>query len=208
MEEIRLAIIEDDPTINKSLCMAIDMQVQMHTCFSAFSVEEALERIDDGETPQIILLDIGLPGMTGLEAIPVLKEKLPEVDIIMLTTYDESEKIFQALCSGACSYLSKKVSLQTIIDAIFTVSRGGSFMSPSIARKIANHFVPKRSALDGKLSDRQMDIVKSMADGLSYQQIADKNYISINTVRTHIKNIYELLQINSKGQLLKLYNQS
>lgn len=87
-----------------------------------------------------------------------------------------------------------------------TVQRGGSFMSPSIARKIANHFKPKESELDGKLSARQMDIVKAMADGLSYQQIADKNFISINTVRTHIKKIYELLQINSKGQLIKMYN--
>lgn len=207
METIKIAIVEDDKTINNSLKMAIDMQVMMELSFNAFSVEEALEKLEAKDKPDIILLDIGLPGMNGIEGIPYIKKKSPDTDVIMLTTYDESDKIFDSLCAGACSYLSKKVSLKVIMEAIFVVNRGGSFMSPSIARKIANHFTPKKSSLDAKLSERQMEIVKGMADGLSYQQIADKNFISINTVRTHIKKIYEALQINSKGQLLKLYNQ-
>ncbi len=206
MDIIKVAIIEDDKTINNSLKMAIDMQVMMQLQFNSFSMEEGLEQLRSGIDVQILLLDIGLPGMSGLDGIPILKKEFPNLDIIMLTTYDESDTIFQALCAGACSYLSKKVSLKMIMESIFTVSRGGSFMSPSIARKIANHFQPKQNKLTQKLSDRQIDIVKSMADGLSYQQIADLHFISINTVRTHIKNIYELLQINSKGQLLKMYN--
>ncbi len=206
MNAIKVAIIEDDKTINNSLKMSIDMQVMMELVFSAFSVEDGLEELAKGKEVDILLLDIGLPGMSGLEGIPILKKKYPSLDIIMLTTYDESETIFKALCSGACSYLSKKVSLKVIMESIFTVARGGSFMSPSIARKIANHFLPKKNDMESKLSERQMDIVKSMAEGLSYQQIADTHFISINTVRTHIKNIYELLQINSKGQLLKLFN--
>ena len=185
------------------------MYPNMECVMAVNSVESALEELKylRPKQPDVIILDIGLPGMTGLQGIAPIKKLLPEVDIIMLTTYDDNEKIFQALCNGACSYISKKTPLKTIMEAVTTVHRGGSYMSPSIARKIANHFLPKRDTLlDEKLTDRQMDIVRSLADGLSYKMIAGKLGISIDTVRSHIKKIYKVLEVNSKAEVLKLYN--
>jgi len=208
-QTIKVAIIEDDININKSLNKAIDIQVMMEIEFASFSVEEGIKQIASGMQPDIILLDIGLPGMSGLDGIIELKKLLPTVDIIMLTTYDESEKIFQALCNGACSYLSKKTSLKQIMEAIHMVSRGGSFMSPSIARKIANHFtLQSNPKLDvkRKLTEKQYNIVEDLSSGMSYQQIAEKQFITINTVRSHIKKIYEILKVNSKSQLFNMLN--
>lgn len=207
MKKIQVAIIEDDKNLNASLCKAIDIQVMMETVFTAFSVEEGLKQIQSGKAPTVMLLDIGLPGMSGLEGIPKFKELMPSLDIIMLTTYEENDKIFTALCSGACSYLSKKTSLKEILEAIHTVSRGGSSMSPSIARKIVSHFNAQknpRQKVKEKLTEKQYKIMESLSDGMSYGKIAEKHFISINTVRHHIKNIYEILEVNSKSQLFKL----
>lgn len=207
MDPIKIAIVEDDLNINKSLCKAIDLQVMMDLSFSSFSVEDGLKQIQSGNQPSIMLLDIGLPGMNGIEGIVEFKKLIPDLDIIMLTTYDETEKIYAALCAGACSYLSKKTSLKQIMETIHVVSRGGSFMSPSIARKIAQIFTAKadpQAELKSKLTDKQFKIVEDLSDGLSYQKIADKHFLSINTIRSHIKNIYELLEVNSKGELFKL----
>ena len=209
MDQINVAIIEDNKMINNSLSAAIEMQVLMHLEFSSFSVEEGIKQIESGKSPHILLLDIGLPGMTGIEGIPKLKQLLPDLDIIMLSTYDETEKIFGALCAGACSYLSKKTSLKVIMESIHTVSRGGSFMSPSIARKIANHFQPdtKRQPtldLSEKLTKKQFAIVQDLSAGLSYQQISDKHFVSINTIRSHIKKVYQALRVHSKVELLNL----
>lgn len=207
MDSIKVAIIEDNKTINTSLSKAIDLQVMMELSFASFSVEEGLKNLKSGKSPNVLLLDIGLPGMSGLEGIKLIKEVLPSVDIIMLTTYDETEKIFTALSTGACSYLSKKTSLKQIMETIHVVSRGGSYMSPSIARKISLMFAQEKtqnSEVEEKLTEKQFQIVRELSDGLTYSQIAEKHNVSINTVRSHIKNIYETLQINSKAQLFNL----
>lgn len=208
MEEINVGIIEDNKTINQSLVASINMYPALELCFSAFSAEEGLEQIQKNEcSPDIILLDIGLPKMDGISAIPLIKKELADVDIIMLTAFDEEEKIFSALSSGACSYLAKNTSLKIIMDSIFTVYRGGSYMSPSIARKIANHFSPSREKHNNlsHLTPRQLDVVKGLAEGLSYKLIADKNNISIDTVRSHIKKVYKQLQVNSKMEVVNMY---
>jgi DNA-binding NarL/FixJ family response regulator len=207
MSSIRVAIIEDDKIIHESLTMSINMHPAMELVLAATSVEYALKKIKEERLDQIhvLLLDIGLPGITGIEGIPYLKRDLPNMNIIMLTTYDETEMIFESLCAGACSYISKKTSLKTIMDSIVIVHHGGSFMSPSIARKIADHFAPKKSILHDQLTARQMDIVRALSKGHSYKKIAEDNFISINTVRSHIKKIYEVLEINSKVELLNKY---
>ena len=210
MELIRVGIIEDDRTINESLSESINHFPAMELVFNAFSVEEAflfLEK-NEGLGVDIILLDIGLPGMDGLTAIPHIRQRLEKTDIIMLTTFDEGEKIFKALSSGACSYISKKTSLKVIMDAIFTVYRGGAFMSPSIARKVAQFFLPIQdlpSKTISKLTPRQMEIVKALSEGLSYKMIGSELSISIDTVRTHIKKIYRSLEVNSKIEVINLY---
>ncbi len=208
MEEIAVAIIEDDPVIRASLVKSVEMYPAMNLVFAAGSVEDALDHLDDNpsDIPDVVMMDIGLPGMDGISGIPQVKERLEKTNIIMLTTYEEQEKIFAALCAGACSYISKRTSLKQIMDAIFTVYRGGSYMSPSIARKVVEHFKPIQAVNHTeKLSDRQLQIVEHLSDGKSYKAIADVLKISIDTVRFHIKKIYKLLEVNTKLDVINLY---
>lgn len=208
MEMIRVGIVEDDKTIRASLEQCVGMYGNCELVFSAGSVEEALDLLSDplSQGADVILLDIGLPGMTGLQGIPHIKHKLPDVDIIMLTTYDDTERIFEALTKGARSYISKKTSLKVIMDAVSTVYRGGSYMSPSIARKLVDHLSGQRQKkIHDELSDRQMDIVRGLSTGLSYKMIGAKYGISIDTVRSHIKKIYKVLEVNSKIEVVNLY---
>ena len=211
MKIINVSVIEDDPVIQSSLVQSLDMNPHMKCDFAVNSVEKGLEELSllYDRKPDVLILDIGLPGMTGLQGIRHLKKSAPDMDIIILTTYDDSDKIFEALCSGACSYIFKKTSLKAIMEAVITVHGGGSYMSPSIARKIANHFIPKETSnsLVEILTKRQLEIVKSLADGLSYKLIAGKYGISLDTVRSHIKTIYKTLEVNSKIEVVNLYNQ-
>jgi DNA-binding NarL/FixJ family response regulator len=154
----------------------------------------------------MLLLDIGLPDMNGIEGIPIIKKMYPEIDIIMLTTYEENEQIFEALCAGACSYISKRSSLAQITEALKIVADGGSYMSPSIARKISEHFNLQQKKTKIKVTTRQKEIIQLVADGKSYKQIAEICFISLNTVRSHLKKIYALLDVNNKVDLIRKLN--
>lgn len=204
MESIHLAIIEDDPIIRESLEVFLGANPSIEIEFIAESVEDFLGALKVARNPKIdlMLLDIGLPGISGLEGIRPIKRKLPNLEIIMLTTYEEEEKIFKALCAGAVSYLSKRTPLPKIQEALFTIHRGGSYMSPSIARKVVQYFAPKQKK-EETLTARQQQIVQGVVDGLSYKMIGDKYMISLDTVRDHIKKIYKALQINSKSELVR-----
>ncbi|MBO6880937.1 response regulator transcription factor [Winogradskyella sp.] len=210
MKPIHLAIIEDDPVIKESLITYLETNPRLSIGFACTSVEDFLTSINAtrDQRTEVILLDIGLPGMSGLEGMRHIKAKLPEVNIVILTTYEEEDKIFKALCGGAVSYISKRTPLNKIEEAIITIYNGGSYMSPSIARKVISHFTPKPSPNMQALSERQMQIVNGIVDGLSYKMIADKYLISIDTVRDHIKKIYRLLQVNSKAELIKKSNEN
>jgi DNA-binding NarL/FixJ family response regulator len=207
MENIQLAIIEDDAVIRESLESYLGAHPAIQISLAAGSVEDFLEMAAQPAVrpPQadVLLLDIGLPGMSGIEGIRHIRQRFPDADIVMLTTYEEDDKIFKSLCSGACSYISKRTPLPTIQEAVFTVHRGGSFMSPSIARKVAQHFMPKQRKETDILSPRQQQIVEGLVDGLSYKLIADKLSISIDTVRDHIKHIYKTLEVNSKAEVIR-----
>lgn len=208
MKPIHLAIVEDDPVIKDSLTTYLEANPRLKIEFVCSSVEDFLTSLCStrSKSTDVILLDIGLPGMSGLEGMRHIKTKLPEVNIIILTTYEEEDKIFKALCGGAVSYISKRTPLNKIEEAVITIYNGGSYMSPSIARKVISHFTPKPSPNMQLLSERQMQIVQGIVDGLSYKMIADKYLISIDTVRDHIKKIYRLLEINSKAELIKKTN--
>lgn len=209
MEHIYLAIIEDDILIRESLESYLGENKSIEINFIANSVEDFLKTIDVSRNPKVdvILLDIGLPGISGLEGIRPIRDKLPKTNIIMLTTYEEDDKIFKALCAGAVSYISKRTSLTKIEEAIITIFRGGSYMSPSIARKVINYFAPTIENEESKLTLRQEQIAQGIMDGLSYKMIAERYQISIDTVRDHIKKIYLILNIHSKAELIKRMHQ-
>ncbi|MEM5564055.1 response regulator transcription factor [Psychroserpens sp. AS72] len=203
MNTIKLAIIEDDKLIQESLNDFFDAQPHIDCLQISASVEDFIKVILSSENvPDIILLDINLLGMSGIKGIPLILNELPKVDIIMLTTFEDHDSIYKALCAGACSYLSKKTPLKKILEAVEVVNNGGSYMSPSIARKIINSFAPKHNHSD-VLTPRQKDIVAGIVDGKSYKMIANDLFVSLDTVRSHIKNIYKALEINSKAELIK-----
>jgi DNA-binding NarL/FixJ family response regulator len=204
MHKICLTIIEDDTIVRESLKSYLSTKKEIVDIYTFSSMEKFIDYYmnDKSNLPDIILLDIQLPGKSGLEGLPEIKKLMPAADIIMLTTFDDSDKIFSALCAGACSYLSKKSTLSVIYDCIITVSKGGSFMSPAIARKIS-HFFVRDKTIENPLTERQMEIVHGIVDGLSYKMIGSKLNISLDTVRTHIMQIYRTLNINCKGQLIK-----
>jgi DNA-binding NarL/FixJ family response regulator len=206
MKTTAVGIVEDEPIVRESLVTFFDDQPNLEVVCQVQSLEEFQEYYADGshQAPDVLLLDVGLPGMSGLEGIRVIKKMMNDTDIIMLTTYEESDIIFKALCAGACSYLSKRSSLSQILEAITVVHNGGSYMSPSIARKVVTYFSPSDNSKKELLTPRQQQIVAGLVDGLSYKMIADKYLVSIETVRDHIKKIYKKLQINSKAELIKL----
>ncbi|HKK78619.1 MAG TPA: response regulator transcription factor [Phaeodactylibacter sp.] len=203
MSAIKLGIIEDEPLVQENLQAFFATQPDIELQFVYDRVEEALQE-GKGKPLDIILLDIGLPGMSGLEGIRLLKQDFKPVDIIMLTSYEDPDKIFKALHAGADAYLIKRSSLQQIREAVLIVNNGGSFMSPSIARKVVDHFAPpKRKANTEGLTDRQSQIVEGLVEGLSYKMIADRLSISVETVRDHIKRIYKRLHVNSKAEVIR-----
>lgn len=205
METIRLALVEDDPIIRESLKSYLSVNPAIDIQLVAVSMENFLTQVKAVSDLRLdlVLLDIGLPGMSGIDGIHHIRQRFPEADVVMLTTYEEDESIFQALCAGACSYISKRTSLAKVQEALFVVRRGGSYMSPSIARRIALHFLPKPTVTTSPLSLRQQEIVEALVDGLSYKMIADKLHISIDTVRDHIKRIYRALEVNSKAEVIR-----
>lgn len=203
MKQINLAIIEDDEIVQESLNDFFEVVSNIQCLIISPSVETFLKDLKTlKQTPNILLLDINLLGMSGIAGIPLLLNELPNIDIIMLTTFEDNDSIFRALCAGACSYLSKKTPLKKIQEAVEVVSDGGSYMSPSIARKIANRFA-KKQPCSTILTPRQKEIVNGIVAGKSYKMIANDLFVSLDTVRSHIKNIYKTLEINCKAELIK-----
>ena len=205
MEIINLAIVEDEKVVRESLVTFFSENRLINISFVAESIEQFLSQLKEAVVLDVnlILLDIGLPGLSGIQGIYHIRKYLPEADIVMLTTFEQDENIFDALCAGACSYISKRTSLVQIQEALYVVHRGGSYMSPSIARKIANKFRPDRQTKTAQLTERQRQIVDALVDGLSYKLIAAKLGVSLDTVRDHIKKIYRALNVNSKAEVIK-----
>lgn len=187
--------------------MFIEFQDDMQVLSVHDSVEDFLKQQEKADQcPDVLILDIGLPGISGLKGIGLIKKVYADIDIIMLTTYDDEDKIIKALSSGACSYLSKKTPLEQIMSSIRIVSLGGSYMSPSIARKLSLHLFNKtKKPAVQRLSSKQEEVMQGLIDGLSYKELAARMEISIDTVRTHIKRIYNVLHVNSKAGAVSKY---
>jgi len=204
---LQISIIEDNKSIREGVCTFIGFQDDMKVCSQHESVESFTKKLDNPNDPQpnILLLDIKLPGMSGIEGIPLILEKLPDVDIIMLTTYEEEEVILKAICLGACSYLSKKARLEEIIDAIRIVGKGGSYMSPNIAREIVQHLMGGRVSKATILTKQQKLVLEKLVEGKTYTAIAKDLIVSPHTVRSHIKRMYKTLHVNNKAEAIAMY---
>ncbi|MDX1671804.1 MAG: response regulator transcription factor [Balneolaceae bacterium] len=200
-----VGIVEDNRKIRDLIQRYLDMQEELNCPVAVDTVEEMLEYLEEGNArPDVILMDIQLPGMSGIKGISLIKEKYPEIEIIMLTVYHDSHKIFNSLCAGASGYLLKHTSLPEIKESILKLLDGGAPMSPQIARKVISHFQDQQPQQnkESDLTPREHDIVNGLVDGLSYKMIADRYDISIDTVRAHIRNIYKKLHVNSKAEVI------
>jgi DNA-binding NarL/FixJ family response regulator len=193
---ITITIIEDDDDFRESLAILINKRADFH-CTSAYpDCESALQNIER-DAPDVILMDIGLPGMSGIEGTQKIKKRLPESDILVLTIHEDDETVFDALCAGATGYLTKDIPPRRILEAIAEVYWGGAPMSCNIARMIVHSF---QMALHSPLTRRENDILAQMCKGMSYKAIADNLFISQETVRSHIKHIYQKLHVHSKSE--------
>ena len=203
---IKVSIIEDDDWIRENLAQQIQ-RTSGFSCQSAYrNGEEALEQIV-GHPPDVILVDINLPKMNGIECVRKLKQLIPHAQILMLTVYEDSDKIFNSLLAGANGYLLKRTPQSEIIEAIADVHRGNSPMTGHIARKVVQNF-NQRGVADNeieKLSQREREVLDGLAEGIAYKEIADVLNLSIDTVRMHIKGIYSKLHVHSRGEAVAKY---
>jgi DNA-binding NarL/FixJ family response regulator len=200
---INVAIVEDNNTIREGLAALIS-GTEEYYCSGAFSnCEKFLEDFEKLNI-DVVLMDIGLPGLSGIEGVKRIKEKNSDINILMLTIYEESEVVFDALCAGACGYLVKKTPPSRLLEAIKDIYEGGSPMSSHIARQVITRMQPPKNVKDVypefDLSPREKEALILLAEGNNYQEIADKLYISVDTVRHHIRNIYKKLHVHSQSE--------
>lgn len=195
---INISIIEDNKYMLQGWKTILDFDPDLCVVATYKCCEDALNDSKLNNT-NVLLLDIELPGMSGIEGVNLFKQKYPNLLVLMVTMHDENEKIFNALRNGAIGYLLKKTSPSELIEAIKLSVAGGSPMSPNIARKVISSF-QKTDTLDVKLSQMEHDILKELSCGLSYKAIAAKIHLSIDGVRYHIRNIYQKLEAKNRAE--------
>jgi DNA-binding NarL/FixJ family response regulator len=200
---INVSIVEDNKTIREGLSALVN-GTEGFRCIGAYGDCETFLRELESLNSDVVLMDIGLPGMNGIEGVKKAKQINPDINILMLTVYEESETVYDALCAGAYGYLVKKTPPSRLIEAIKEVFDGGSPMSSRIARQVISTFqnYAYKNNLDSQfnLSNREKEVLKHLSDGSNYQEIADELFISVDTVRHHIRNIYKKLQVHSQSE--------
>jgi DNA-binding NarL/FixJ family response regulator len=203
---VKVAIIEDDAWIRENLGARIT-QTEGFVCAGTYRTgEEAIERLP-AQAPDVVLMDINLPKMNGIECVRRLKMLIPSAQILMLTVYEDSDKIFNSLLAGASGYLLKRTPQAEILDAIAEVHRGNSPMTGHIARKVVQYFNQRGSVGPDmeKLSNREREVLDHLARGVPYKEIASALTVSIDTIRAHIKGIYGKLHVHSRGEAVAKY---
>ena len=200
--QIRVALFEDNNKLRESLKQLVDSAEDM-TCTGAFADANKLIHNMRQANPDIVMMDINMPGTSGIEGVRIIKENFPGVHILMQTVFDDNDKIFAAICAGASGYMLKKTTPQKMIEAIRETYQGGAPMTPSVAVKVLEMFriqtrVEKNEFID--LSEREREILGILVKGKSYKVIAAECFISIDTVSTHVRHIYEKLHVHSKSE--------
>ncbi len=195
---INIVIIEDNKYMREGWRTILDFEANLCVIAEYESCEDAFEDSQLAKA-DIILLDIQLPGIHGTEGVKIIKEKHPDVAVLMVTIHDDDERIFKALKNGAIGYLSKKISPDELIEAVEIANNGGSPMSPNIARKVINSFQSSNSS-DVELTDAETRILQLLAEGASYKGISKEVYLSVDGVRYHIRNIYNKLEVSNKSE--------
>jgi DNA-binding NarL/FixJ family response regulator len=207
---IRVAIVEDNQVLRKSMEQLFE-QTEDIRCVASIKNLLNVVSVFQKAQPDIVIMDIGLPDISGIEGVRTLKSNFDNMQILMFTVFEDADKIFEAIREGASGYLLKKTRPLEIIEAIRDMNQGGSPMSPSVARKVVQYFQsgsPFKEE-DFQLTAREKEILFALVDGLSYKKIADKYYLSVHTIRKHISSIYEKLHVHSKSQAVAkiLYSQ-
>src|SRR5829696_2309260 len=198
---IKVAIVEDERQIRECLTLLVN-GTDGYTCTGSYrSMEEALEKIAR-QPPDVVLSDIGLPGMSGIDGIRLLKERHPDLLVLMLTVYDDDERIFDAMCAGACGYLLKKTPPARLLESLREVVLGGAPMSPEVARRVIALFRDIRppDRADYHLTPHETRLLKLFVEGHNYKTAAAELAVSVNTVNFHVRSIYDKLQVHSRSE--------
>lgn len=203
---ITISIVDDDPKLRGSITRFIDGSEGFRCVSNYGSAAAALQHLPE-DKPDVVLMDINMPGMSGIECVERLKSRMPELQIVILTVYEDTDKIFKALSAGATGYLLKRMPPAKLLESIREVHAGGSAMSSSIARKVVASFqkTAPTSETQVHLSPREQTVLDCLAKGLTYKQIADQLDISIDTIRTYLRRIYEKLHVQSRTEAVAKY---
>ncbi len=196
---IRICIVEDDNLIRDGFALLIDSTYGFQIVNTYYRCEEALKNLDN-DRPDVVLMDIDLPGMNGIEGIAKIKKLRPRTNIIVVTVYENDELVFKALCAGAGGYLTKNMQPGKLLEAIRDIQEGGAPMSTNIARMVVASFQKNRNS---PLTGRETEVLELLAKGKSYTTIAEQLFVDKETIRTHIKNIYWKLEVHSKAEAIE-----
>lgn len=202
-----IAIIEDDPLLREELTDYFNKSRRIYCALVVDSIAKFQQFFRPFMQIDVVLLDINLPGISGLEGISAIRNLLPDTEIVMHTVMNDHDTVFKCICAGANGYLIKNGDLEELEKTLISIEEnGGCALTPSVARRIISYFQPKSKSRESEsLSEQELKVTRLLVDGFSYQEVADALNISINGIRYHIKNIYKKLQIKSKSALLKRY---
>lgn len=202
---IKVSIVEDLAEIRDGLVELVQSDAELSMVSSFRDAESAIEKLPHLQA-DVVIMDINLPGMSGIDCIKTIKEKCPDTQFMMFTVYENDEKVLQALRAGASGYLLKRTEPKRILESIKELNQGGSPMSSNIARKLLNIFVHEKVITKKEvLSDRENEVLQLLANGLLYKEIAERLYIGHGTVRQHIHNIYEKLHVSNRTEAVNKY---
>lgn len=195
----KISIVEDNDVVREGFTLLINSVDEFQVIGAFSNCEDAVKRVKK-DLPDLILMDLELPGMNGIEGIKLIKKDFPQVNILVVTDHEESHLVFDALCAGACGYITKTSNYSKLLEAITEARNGGSPMSSNIARMVVDSF---RRNSNSPLTKRETEVLELISKGKSYSMIAEELYVHKETVKSHIKNIYQKLQVNSKAAAIE-----